>query len=94
MQAVLDFFFNGTDHEDWQPPTSNAKKENMGRRLTKEEKGEGVNTKGQNGRGDGHGGHGTSQDPVLRARLVEAIKEVDKEHFNGDVAWLKAILRC
>jgi len=38
--------------------------------------------------------HQTSHDPVLRQRLVETIRGLDQEHYNGDIAWLRSVIPC
>lgn len=40
------------------------------------------------------GGHATTKDPELRARLTRIIHELDKKYYNGDIAWLNSILPC
>ena len=40
------------------------------------------------------GGHATSHDPTLRQRLLKIIKQIDREYYNNDIAWLHSILPC
>jgi len=40
------------------------------------------------------GGHSTSHDNNLRQHLVEVIQKIDREHYDGDIAWLTNVLPC
>jgi len=35
---------------------------------------------------------GYSHDPELRRRLVEVVRDVDMEHYDGDIAWIDSCL--
>lgn len=39
-------------------------------------------------------GHSTSKDPAKRERLLNIIKQLDEEIYNGDIAWLDSMLPC
>jgi len=40
------------------------------------------------------GGHATTKDRDMRDRLIDTIKEIDKAHYDGDIAWLNSVLPC
>jgi hypothetical protein len=44
--------------------------------------------------GNYSGGHATSHDTVLREHLVQLIKQLDEEYFNGEIAWAHSVLPC
>lgn len=40
------------------------------------------------------GGHATSKNPALRERLLNVVRQIDREHYNGEIAWLDSVLPC
>jgi hypothetical protein len=40
------------------------------------------------------GGHSTHSDQDQSRRLLQIIHDLDRDHFNGEVAWLHAVLPC
>jgi len=40
------------------------------------------------------GRHSTSHDPQVRQRLVEVIRQLDRDYFNGEIAWLDSVFPC
>jgi len=38
--------------------------------------------------------HATSHNLTIHARLLEAIRWLDDEHYDGDIAWLDSVLPC
>lgn len=40
------------------------------------------------------GGHSSSKNPVKKRRLLEVIKQLDVDVFNGEIAWLDSTLPC
>ena len=50
------------------------------------------------GRLPGHnnytGGHSTTHDPGIRGHLMELVEKLDREYYNGDIAWAQSFLPC
>jgi len=40
------------------------------------------------------GGHSTTHDPAIRGHLIDLVKKLDEEHYNGDIAWINSFLPC
>lgn len=40
------------------------------------------------------GGHSTHSDPDQSRRLLQIIHDLDREEFNGEIAWLHSVLPC
>jgi len=78
MNSVFDFFYSDSGN----PTTTNEYRWQPPLTTTAE------------ATGANHGGHGTSQDPALRNQLVQVIKEVDEEFFDGDVSFFKSMFPC
>lgn len=40
------------------------------------------------------GSHSTSHDPAVREQLIAAVKLVDQQFYNGEIAWANSVLPC
>jgi len=41
-----------------------------------------------------HGSHSTVKDDELQERLLNLAKKIDREHYNGEIAWFDSFSPC